>query len=323
MQSMFAVGCGNNVDLGAPVAGNPNLQLLLDSGQCFRYYKMTGANPSIREFMVCSGPNAAIVSQTITYTDATYHGGRSCCPIVVKCPAEQTSFWERYFKFNSEQYDRMAGIVQEAVDYGAIPVKAGVAIQSILDVGSHIGLYILSQDWWETIVAFTLSSNNNIARIKSMMTSICDCAGESGDVLGNKYYKMPGPDTLLSVLDRVGDSLRLGYRLRYLYSVCHQAQRDGWSYDKLSRLSYQDAMNTLTGAYGIGPKVASCICLFGLGFGEAFPVDVWITRGLDYLTRFGVGASDLQSLFGKDSGLFQQCMYVAIGGRLGVFEDFS
>lgn len=323
MQSAFVVGSGNCASLGASVAGNPNLQLLLDSGQCFRYYKTESATPANRAFMVCSGRNAAIVSQTVTSDDARYTGGKGCCPIVVKCPVEQTAFWERYFHFDFEQYDNMAQTVQEAVDYGAIPERAGAAIQSILDIGQRVGLFILNQDWWETIVAFTLSSNNNMARIKSMVTDLCERAGEIGDVLGNKYYKMPGPCTLMDVLDMEGESLRLGYRLRYLYSVCHQAKRDNWSYEMLSSLTYQEAMNTLTGACGIGPKVASCICLFGLGFGEAFPVDVWITRGLDYLTRFGVRASDLQTLFGKNSGLLQQCMYVAIGGRLGIFKDFT
>lgn len=323
MQSTFTIGHSSKLSLGAPIIGNPNLQLLLDSGQCFRYYKTTESTPTKREYLVCSGNNAAIVSQTITSEDARYTGGKGCCPIVVNCPVDQTAFWEHYFHFDSEQFENMMQTVQEAVDYGAIPEKAGAAIQDILSIGQHIGLFILNQDWWETIVSFTLSSNNNIARIKSMVSYLCEQAGDTEDILGIKYYKMPTPDAIMDILDREGDALRLGYRLKYLYSVCHQAKRDHWSFELLSAMSFRDAMNTLTGVRGIGPKVASCICLFGLGFGEAFPVDVWITRGLDYLTRFGICASDIQDLFGKHSGLFQQCMYIAISGRLGVFKDFT
>ena len=32
------------------------------------------------------------------------------------------------------------------------------------------------------------------------------------------------------------------------------------------------------GFYGIGEKVANCICLFGLHHIEAFPVDTWIEQ---------------------------------------------
>lgn len=46
----------------------------------------------------------------------------------------------------------------------------------------------------------------------------------------------------------------------------------------LRNLSYEDTMKYLTSWKGIGPKVANCICLFGLGHKEAFPRDVWIKR---------------------------------------------
>ena len=39
-----------------------------------------------------------------------------------------------------------------------------------------------------------------------------------------------------------------------------------------------DAMQSLMERKGIGKKVANCICLFGLGHREAFPVDTWVRR---------------------------------------------
>lgn len=43
-------------------------------------------------------------------------------------------------------------------------------------------------------------------------------------------------------------------------------------------MPYAQARKALTACRGIGPKVADCICLFGLGHREAFPVDTWVRR---------------------------------------------
>ena len=48
--------------------------------------------------------------------------------------------------------------------------------------------------------------------------------------------------------------------------------------DSLSALDYEGAMEYLTGFYGIGKKVANCVCLFGLHHIDAFPVDTWIEK---------------------------------------------
>lgn len=46
----------------------------------------------------------------------------------------------------------------------------------------------------------------------------------------------------------------------------------------LQTLTYDQAMAYLTGFFGIGEKVANCICLFGLHHIDAFPIDTWIQR---------------------------------------------
>ncbi len=48
--------------------------------------------------------------------------------------------------------------------------------------------------------------------------------------------------------------------------------------DKLSAMDYERAFEYLTGFYGIGAKIANCVCLFGLHHIDAFPVDTWISQ---------------------------------------------
>ena len=47
---------------------------------------------------------------------------------------------------------------------------------------------------------------------------------------------------------------------------------------KLSAMDYADARTYLKSIYGIGDKVADCICLYGLGHKESFPIDTWIRK---------------------------------------------
>ena len=52
-------------------------------------------------------------------------------------------------------------------------------------------------------------------------------------------------------------------------------------------MNYQEAFQTLLEIPGVGPKVADCILLYGFGRGEAFPVDVWISRIISKLYFHG------------------------------------
>ena len=62
--------------------------------------------------------------------------------------------------------------------------------------------------------------------------------------------------------------VRLGYRARYLIETAQCICERG--IDML--------YNDLDSLCGVGPKVASCIRLFGLNQKESFPIDVWVKK---------------------------------------------
>lgn len=67
--------------------------------------------------------------------------------------------------------------------------------------------------------------------------------------------------------------------------------------------SYKEAHEELLALTGVGPKVADCVCLMGLGWGESVPVDthVWQIAQRDYK-------------MGKTkSKTFNKAMYDAVG----------
>lgn len=125
------------------------------------------------------------------------------------------------------------------------------------------------------------------------------------------FHDFPGPEAL--AVPGVESHLRelgFGYRAKYLARTAIMVAREkptNWLQslslgsdlelgdeskdDSLAggRRGYRDAHEQLLELQGVGPKVADCVCLMGLGWGEAVPVDthVWQIAQRDY--KFGKG----------------------------------
>ena len=131
-----------------------------------------------------------------------------------------------------------------------------------------------------------------------------------GHLEGEAYHDFPPPQALAK--DGVEAKLRslgFGYRAKYLHqTACMVASKpDGWldalrnpespvlgvktapggEWSPSGREGYRVAHEELLTLQGVGPKVADCVCLMGLGWGEAVPVDthVWQIAQRDY--KFG------------------------------------
>lgn len=147
------------------------------------------------------------------------------------------------------------------------------------------GVRILRQNIWEVFISFIISQNNNIPRIKKSIDMMrADNDGQ-----------FPQPDDLRSMnLDKYG----LGYRKAYIEDWL----RGNKSYTSNSLIDYRDAFEYYQSFKGIGPKVANCICLFGLHYLEACPIDTWMKKIID--KRYGGKFPDW--IDSKYAGVYQQ-----------------
>ena len=211
------------------------------------------------------------------------------------------------------------------------------------------GVRILRQDAWEALVAFICSSNNNIIRISQMVEKLCLHYGPYlGKVNGHVYHDFPPPSALSG--KNVESHLRelgFGYRAKYIHQTAIMVARErgsGWL-DSLrnpespvfgfksapaglmksgGRDGYRAAHGKLLELQGVGPKVADCVCLFGLGWGEAVPVDthVWQIAQRDYkfgkgkhssLTKatYGAVGDHFRKLWGKEAGWAHSVLFTA------------
>ena len=91
-------------------------------------------------------------------------------------------------------------------------------------------------------------------------------------------HAFPTPEQLAEASLEELQALKLGYRAKYIHRLCQDAVSGRLDLHRLASLDYAGAMEYLTGFYGIGKKVANCVCLFGLHHIGAFPVDTWIEK---------------------------------------------
>lgn len=269
-----------------------NTDHIFDCGQCFRWQRQEDGS--------YIGPAMGRVVK-ISYADRQL--------IIDNCGKEDfENIWKKYLDLDT--------------DYGLIKEKLSAEDQ-IMQAASEYGygIRILRQDFWETVVSFIISQNNNIPRIKGCIESICEKFGEhAGEYDGKEYYSIPSPEKLASLTIEDLAPCRLGYRAPYLVKMAQQfVDRGGPDVVEAELKNAEDPIQALQQFCGIGPKVAACISLFGLGRMDAFPIDVWMRRVMNRL--YDIDEKDVKAMkdyakkhFGENGGIAQQYLFYYIRG---------
>lgn len=182
------------------------------------------------------------------------------------------------------------------------------------------GVRILRQDFWEMLITFLISQNNNIPRIKGSVTGLCERFGTEKTGRGlalsatgiweetkRSYKTFPSPESIAIEGIPGLSGLGLGYRDKYLLSIaerCSGPEGEKWM-SGLKQADYENAHAMLQKQYGIGKKVADCVCLFGLHHVGAFPVDTHVKQ---ILTTYYPDGFPLKRYEGC-AGILQQYMF--------------
>ena len=238
---------------------NFNLAQICESGQCFRMNRI--------------GENTYSVIAADKYLEVRQQG-EQC---FFNCGEEMfKSFWQGYFDLDA--------------DYGAYIDKIDPEDEYLTRAASHgNGIRILHQDLWEMIVSFLISQQNNIVRIRRCIQNICERYGEQKTADNGKiYYAFPKPEVLAEATEAELFACNLGYRSKYVIKTAQSVTAGEADLDAIAKMPYEKAREELLKFYGVGVKVADCICLFALHRLEAFPVDTHIKQALDehYPERF-------------------------------------
>ena len=179
-------------------------------------------------------------------------------------------------------------------------------------IKKYSGLRILRQDLHETILAFICSSQSNIPKIRMNMRLLAErCGIEICDKDINGQYDLPEPGTSLD--PAVVFSAKTGFRAKYL--VATNIMLTNQVLSEIIIAEYEKSHELLCMLSGVGPKIADCVCLFALGHGKAFPVDVHIARAMQELFPKTRSYDEkkikhfAQQRWEDDAGLAQQFIY--------------
>ncbi len=162
------------------------------------------------------------------------------------------------------------------------------------------GIHILSQEPWEALCSFIISQNNNIPRIKGIISRLCEAFGEKC----GESFTFPSAEALAALEPEDLKDLRAGFRAEYIIDGAKKVADGEVSLEELRTMPIESARETLMKIRGVGPKVAECTLLYGLHRLEAFPIDTWMKKAMSTLYK-GINPTD----FGEYAGIAQQYIF--------------
>ncbi len=185
-------------------------------------------------------------------------------------------------------------------DYPALKERFGADPVMKEAVEFAPGIRVLNQPFFETLVSFIISQNNNIPRIRKIIEALCETYGEKrGDM-----YAFPTPERLASASRDDLFALRMGFRARYVRDAVEKVLSGEVRQEDMGDMTTPEASKYLEKISGVGPKVAGCVLLFSCGRHDSFPRDVWINRRIRLL--FG---GDLPGCIEGEEGIAQQYIF--------------
>jgi N-glycosylase/DNA lyase len=266
-----------------------DLERIAQSGQCFRWHPQADGS-----YRIMRGEACVYVEQL----DST-HFRFDCDEVAFK------EVWRDYFDLN-ESYSAIRARVDEESDpflWRASECEKGIRI--------------LRQDPWETLISFIISQNRNIPAICRSIELLAEAAGEEAeDRRGRMYRCFPSAEAVASLTQDVLLRCKLGYRWKYVKSAAEAILEGLVDLEALKNVTDEEAMASLVQLPGVGPKVASCVALFGLRQLDAFPVDTWMKKVLSNEYPQGYPFEK----YSPYNGIFQQYLFAYYRNRLSALK---
>ena len=296
-----------------------NLRESLECGQCFNFVRLDqSTDDSFCVYRIIAGGRVLFVCE--------------------KSGKESGEEYKLIFKNTemSDYYDYWENFFDLRTDYSNIKksiIKGSPELSKVIEENS--GIRLLNQDFFETLISFIISQNKQIPQIKAVVRNISEMAGDKAaenaanacdeeicKMTGCKAAELRGEAYLFPTVEQLmklsEDDIRVckaGFRAPYIRDAVEKVYSGDISYEKLMKMSTDEARESLMTIKGVGEKVANCVLLYSLGRREAFPVDVWMKRIMEHLyfhqdTDKKIIEKYAYDKFGELAGYAQQYLFI-------------
>lgn len=247
-----------------------NLRACLRGGMSFRWTKTSEDDDEAQQFIGVLKSKIYVLNQIETKKVIEYEAHVSSSK---KIPTEEEIKNELidYFRLDTD-------LTKLYNEWSELDSTFKKRVENYPDVLN--GIRVLRQEPVENLFSFICSSNNHIRRITTMVNNLCIHYGSKiGSLNGTDYFAFPTINQLVQPgIESKLKSLSFGYRGKFITKAAEYLKEnhsEEWLYS-LRDKSYSEAHQDLTKIYGIGNKVADCICLMSMDKLEAIPVDTHV-----------------------------------------------
>jgi N-glycosylase/DNA lyase len=211
------------------------------------------------------------------------------------------------------------------LDYSSIETEISkIDLNVEKAVKNTTGLRLLNQAFFETLISYIISANNNIPRISKSVETISKLYGKKIIFEDEEYYLFPSAEELKNVDVDDFRKCGVGFRDKYILNAVKDIINGKIDINNIDNISTVDLRKILMTIQGVGPKVADCILLFACCRKEVFPVDVWVERVMNLIYFKDVEKSMSKNeiilfaneKFGKYAGIVQEHLFLNIREKM-------
>lgn len=215
----------------------------------------------------------------------------------------QQNFWDYYIQILSDRVikirqnwdiisvssyknDNLENIIKQYFDLNEDYKKIENEISKIdwnikIAVKNTSWLRILNQDFFETVISYIISANNNIPRISKSINKISEKFGDKVEFENQIFYLFPRPEQLQKATISDLQNCWTWYRAPYIIDTVNRFCN--WEIDLDPKANTEILRKELLKFKWIWPKVADCILLFSLQKKDSFPIDTRVQKVMNEL----------------------------------------